>query len=168
MVMGVQGAGKSTIGTLLADRLGVTFVDGDRLHSEENVAQMAAGIPLTDAQREPWLQEVAGVLAGRDDGIVVVCSALKRSYRDLIRARVPNLFVVDPEGPIELVAERISARQHEYMPPELLQSQYDLLEPLQQDESGVIVDISGPLAEMIDTIAETITSCADGRSQHAH
>ena len=156
MVMGVQGAGKSTIGSLLAERLGVAFLDGDRLHSKENVARMAAGIALTDEQRLPWLREIARVLAAHEDGIVVVCSALKRSYRDLIRETVPNLFTVDPEGPIELVAERISARQHEYMPPALLQSQYDVLEPLQQDENGVIVDISSPLPELIDAAADSI------------
>lgn len=153
MVMGVQGAGKSTIGTLLAERLGVGFVDGDRLHSDENIAKMAAGVALTDEERLPWLQEVGRVLqAGRSDGIVVVCSALKRDYRDLIRGFVPDLFVVDPEGPMELVAERISARHHEYMPPDLLQSQYDTLEPLEADERGVTIDIRKSPAELIDAI----------------
>ncbi|MHA6670387.1 gluconokinase [Homoserinimonas sp. A447] len=157
MVMGVQGAGKSTIGTMLAERLGVGFVDGDRLHSEENIARMAAGTALTDAERLPWLQEVGKVLqAGADTGIVVVCSALKRDYRDLIREFVPNLFVVDPEGPMSLVAERISARQHEYMPPELLQSQYDTLEPLQADEAGIPVDIRRTPDELIDDIVEAV------------
>lgn len=157
MVMGVQGAGKSTIGTLLAERLGVRFVDGDRLHSEENIAKMARGEALTDAERLPWLREVGSVLAsGRDDGIVVVCSALKRDYRDLIREFVPDLFVVDPEGPMALVADRISARQHEYMPPVLLQSQYDTLEPLQADEAGVIVDIRRTPEELIDDIVAAV------------
>lgn len=157
MVMGVQGAGKSTIGTLLAERLKLAFVDGDRLHSEANVAKMAAGIALTDAERLPWLQEVGRVLqAGAGTGIVVVCSALKRDYRDLIREFVPKLFVVDAEGPMALVAERISARQHEYMPPVLLQSQYDTLEPLQADESGIIVDIHRTPPELIDSIVATI------------
>lgn len=157
MVMGVQGAGKSTIGTLLAARLGVDFVDGDRLHSDENIAKMAAGIALTDAERLPWLQEVGRVLrSGSSDGIVVVCSALKRDYRDLIREFVPDLFVVDPEGPMELVAERISARHHEYMPPGLLQSQYDTLEPRAADESGVTIDIRKTPPELIDAIVEAL------------
>jgi len=165
VVMGVQGAGKSTIGTLLAERLGVGFVDGDRLHSEDNVAKMASGIALTDAERLPWLREVGRVLAERrDQSIVVVCSALKRSYRDLLRESVPDLFVVDPEGPMELVAERISARQHEYMPAELLQSQYDTLEPLQHDEAGIIVDISKTPPEMIDSIVAALEPVrTDGR-----
>lgn len=157
MVMGVQGAGKSTIGTLLAERLGLAFVDGDRLHSEENVATMAAGTALTDAERLPWLREVASVLsARRAEGIVVVCSALKRDYRDLLRETVPDLFVVDPEGPMGLVAERISARQHEYMPAELLQSQYDTLEPLQDDEAGIIVDIRKRPEQLITAIVAAI------------
>lgn len=168
MVMGVQGAGKSTIGTLLAERLGIDFVDGDRLHSDENIAKMAAGVALTDAERLPWLQEVGAVLqAGRAAGIVVVCSALKREYRDLIREFVPDLFVVDPEGPMELVAERISERHHEYMPPELLQSQYDTLEPLDADESGVTIDIRKTPEELIDIVADTLKQ-PSRRSTHAH
>ena len=168
MVMGVQGAGKSTIGTLLAERLGVVFVDGDRLHSDANIAKMAAGIALTDAERLPWLQKVGAVLqAGRTAGIVVVCSALKREYRDLIREFVPDLFVVDPEGPMELVAERISERHHEYMPPELLQSQYDTLEPLDSDESGVTIDIRKTPEELIDTVADALEQLSE-RQTHAH
>jgi gluconokinase len=153
LVMGVQGSGKTTIGTMLAARLGVPFVDGDRLHPEANVAKMAAGIPLDDSDRMPWLAEVARVLAeAGETGIVVACSALKRSYRDLIRQRVRELFVVDPEGPIEVVAKRIGIRKHEYMPPELLSSQYATLEPLAADERGVMVDLRLTPAEMLDAV----------------
>jgi gluconokinase len=149
--MGVQGAGKSTIGSKLAARLGLVFVDGDRLHSDENVAKMASGHALTDEERMPWLNDIGRVLSdGRERGIVVVCSALKREYRDLLRGWVPDLFVVDPEGPMELVAARISEREHEYMPPELLQSQYDILEPLAADERGVAVDIRWSPDQIID------------------
>lgn len=149
--MGVQGAGKSTIGSNLAARLMLVFVDGDRLHSDENVAKMASGHALTDEERMPWLNDIGRVLSdGRERGIVVVCSALKREYRDLLREWVPDLFVVDPEGPMELVAARISEREHEYMPPELLQSQYDILEPLAADERGVIVDIRWSPDKIID------------------
>lgn len=157
VVMGVQGAGKSTIGSMIAERLGLVFVDGDRLHSEENVARMAAGIALTDDERLPWLRDIGRVLSdGRDRGIVVVCSALKREYRDLLRESVSDLFVVDPEGPMELVAARISEREHEYMPPELLQSQYDILEPLAADERGVIVDISQSPEEITRAAVQAI------------
>ena len=158
VVMGVQGAGKSTIGSMIAERLGLVFVDGDRLHSEENVARMAAGIALTDDERLPWLNDIGRVLSdGRERGIVVVCSALKREYRDLLREWVPDLFIVDPEGPMELIADRISAREHEYMPPELLQSQYDILEPLGADERGVVVDIQLSPQEITDRAVEAIT-----------
>ncbi|HEV7957366.1 MAG: putative gluconokinase/dehydrogenase [Microbacteriaceae bacterium] len=169
VVMGVQGSGKSTIGSLLAQRLGVAFIDGDTLHSKGNVASMAAGNALTDEQRMPWLHEVGRALAGRDGGIVVACSALKRSYRDLLRSHAPGLFVVDPEGSMELVAARITARQHEYMPPALLQSQYDTLEPLEADEHGVTVDIAHAPVELIDTIVEALSHpAAAGRASVAH
>lgn len=163
MVMGVQGAGKSTIGKLLAERLGVPFVDGDRLHSQANIERMAGGIALTDAERLPWLREVGSVLeSGRDGGIVVVCSALKREYRDLIRNAVPELFVVDPEGPMALVAERISERQHEYMPAGLLQSQYDTLEPLAPDECGITIDIRSTPEDLVELVAQAIAEhCAE-------
>jgi gluconokinase len=167
VVMGVQGAGKSTIGSMIAERLGLVFVDGDRLHSEENVARMAAGIALTDDERLPWLRDIGRVLSdGRDRGIVVVCSALKREYRDLLRDSVPDLFVVDPEGPMELVAARISEREHEYMPPELLQSQYDILEPLAADERGVIVDIALQPDEITDAAVRAIAQETGSGAAH--
>ena len=157
VVMGVQGSGKSTIGTLLAARLGVTFVDGDRLHSAENVATMAAGNALTDAERAPWLREVGRALAENTaTGIVIACSALKRSYRDLLRASVPELFVVYPEGSMELVSARIGARIHEFMPAGLLKSQFDTLEPLEADERGITVDIALSPPQIIDEVAAAI------------
>lgn len=157
VVMGVQGSGKSTIGSLLADRLGLTFIDGDSLHTAENVAAMAAGRALTDEQRIPWLHEVGRTLAeGRASGIVVACSALKQSYRDLLRESVSDLFIVYPDGSMELIAARIGARKHEYMPPELLQSQFDTLEPLTPGERGVVVDIVKPPAELIDIIVAAL------------
>lgn len=166
VVMGVQGSGKSTIGALLARRLGAVFVDGDTLHSEDNVLSMAAGNALTDEQRMPWLREVGQVLAdGKAGGIVVACSALKREYRDLLREFVSDLFVVDPEGTMELVAERITERQHEYMPPELLQSQYDTLEPLQADEFGMVVDISRSPSELVEIISAALAHPASAEGQ---
>ncbi|MET3767900.1 carbohydrate kinase (thermoresistant glucokinase family) [Marisediminicola sp. UYEF4] len=169
VVMGVQGSGKSTIGSLLAQRLGVAFLDGDTLHSDDNVASMAAGKALTDELRMPWLHDVGRALADGEGGIVVACSALKRGYRDLLREHAPALFVVDPEGSMELVAARISARQHEYMPPALLQSQYDTLEPLEADERGVIVDIAHAPAVLIDNIVEALSHPAGaGRASVAH
>ena len=145
VVMGVQGVGKSTIGAMLAERLDVPFVDGDRLHPERNIELMAAGTPLSDADRDPWLREVGRTLrdGAARGGIVVACSALKREYRDLLREFAPEVYIVEPYGDIELVTARISGRTHEYMPPELLQSQYDTLEPLGEDECGIRVDVAG-------------------------
>jgi len=160
--MGVQGAGKSTIGALLADRLGVAFIDGDRLHSPENVAIMAAGNALTDAEREPWLREVGRVLAeNQGTGIVIACSALRRRYRDLLRESVPELFVVYPEGSIELVSARIGARIHEFMPAGLLQSQFDTLEPLEADERGVAVDIALSPPQIIDALVASLRAVGE-------
>lgn len=154
VVMGVQGCGKSTVGALLAERLGVAFVDGDDLHPEANKSLMAAGTPLTDADRIPWLEAVGQELgAGAPAGIVVACSALKRAYRDLLRTFAPDLVVIHPHGPIELVAERISRREHEYMPPSLLLSQYAALEGLQEDERGLTVDLTLPLPAIVDAAA---------------
>ena len=169
VVMGVQGSGKSTIGRLLAERLGLRFIDGDGLHSTESIAIMAAGNALTDEQRIPWLQKIGQFLAAGSGttaatttatGIVLACSALKRSYRDLLRESVPGLFVIDPEGTIELVAARIGQRQHEFMPTSLLQSQFDTLEPLQEDESGITLDIRQTPAELIESIAHALESRA--------
>ncbi|MBG6183000.1 carbohydrate kinase (thermoresistant glucokinase family) [Arthrobacter sp. CAN_A214] len=165
VVMGVQGSGKSTLGELLAERLGLPFVDGDTLHSENNINLMAAGTPLTDTDRLPWLQTVGETLRGdAGTGIVVACSALKRAYRDLLRSYAPDVVVVHPYGPIDLVAARISAREHEYMPPSLLISQYEALEALQEDEAGITVDIAHPPMVLVDRIAHQLTESR----VHAH
>lgn len=151
VVMGVQGSGKSTIAALIAERIGGSFVDGDRLHSAENVAKMATGIPLTDADREPWLHTIGAVLAdGRERGIVVVCSSLRRAYRDLLRGDAPGTVFVHLHGAFELIASRVNARAHEFMPPALLQSQFDALEHLTGDESGVLLDVADSPEEIAD------------------
>lgn len=144
VVMGVQGIGKSTIGRMLAKRLDVAFIEGDELHSARNVALMAAGTPLTDEDREPWLHAVGEALAASaaDGGAVLACSALRREYRDIIREHDPLAYFVEPWGPIEVVRERVASRTHEYMPASLLQSQYDTLEPLSADERGIRVSVT--------------------------
>jgi carbohydrate kinase (thermoresistant glucokinase family) len=144
VVMGVSGSGKSTIGQLLAKRTDGFFRDGDRLHPDANVRKMAAGIPLDDADRLPWLRTIGehlqkGLVRGTDE--IVACSALKRSYRDLIREYVPDLFVVFLDGPPEVIRARLLARSHEYMPSSLLDSQLADLEPLEADERGCRVSI---------------------------
>ncbi|WP_295120733.1 gluconokinase [uncultured Leifsonia sp.] len=156
VVMGVSGSGKSTVGRVVADALGASFVDGDDLHPAANVAKMAAGIPLTDADREPWLRAVGRTLADGDDtGVVVACSALKRSYRDLIRAEAPGTVFAELDGPRELLQERMIRPGH-FMPASLLDSQLATLEPLQADEAGLRLDIAESPAELAAAIVDRV------------
>ncbi len=153
VVIGVSGSGKSTVGAALADALGLTFVDGDSLHPASNVAKMAAGVPLDDADRAPWLDAI-GVLLARGP-VVVACSALKRAYRDRLRAAVPDLALVFLDGGRELLAGRMAARPGHFMPTSLLDSQLATLERPTADESPVVIDIAEPPeAEVADAVAE--------------
>ena len=145
VVMGVQGCGKSTVGAAVARHLGLEFIDGDDLHSAANKEKMASGHPLTDADRRPWLSAIGQVMADKlaeGTSAVVACSALKRSYRDLIRSFAPGTRFIHLTGSQELIAARISGRDHEYMPPTLLDSQFQTLEPLADDEPGLEVPVT--------------------------
>ena len=144
VVMGVSGSGKSTVGKLLAEEIEATFIDGDDLHPEANVAKMVAGKALDDADREPWLKVIGEELVrAGEKSLVVACSALKRSYREIIRRADPTVRFVFLEGPRELLAERLVARSSgHFMPPSLLQSQLKILEPLEPDESGFALNIA--------------------------
>jgi len=139
--MGVSGAGKSTLGEALGNALGVRFVEGDALHPAANVTKMAAGIPLNDADRIPFLENVAAALAQyRDEGVVASCSALKRSYRDRLRRGAgPLLFVLPLLGREDLV-DRLAHRAGHFMPASLLASQLDTLDPPAADEDAITVD----------------------------
>jgi gluconokinase len=141
VVMGVSGAGKTTVGTLLAARLGLPFVDGDDLHPPANVAKMRAGIPLDDADRWGWLDAVAAVLA-RPGGAVVAASVLKRRYRDRVRAGAPGTRFVELRGTEELLRSRLERRVDHFMPPQLLASQLAVWEPLADDEDGLDYDVA--------------------------
>jgi len=153
VVMGVQGSGKGTIGDLLAVQLGVPFIDGDNLHSAQDKEWMASGRALSDAQRLPWLRSVGESLAtGAGPGVVVACSALKRSYRDLLRGYAPAMFTVFAQGDIALIRARIEARDHEFMPLSLLKTQFDDLEELQDDEAGLTVDISNSPEQIVEVV----------------
>ncbi len=144
VVMGVSGSGKSTVGGLLAERLGVPYAEADDFHPPANIAKMSAGHPLDDADREPWLDAIAHWIAERrGQGGVVSCSALRRRYRDRLRATAPDLFFVHLDGPPELIAARLAARMEHFMPSQLLRSQFDALEPLEPDEAGALVPIDG-------------------------
>jgi gluconokinase len=130
VLMGVSGCGKTTIGVPLAERLGYPFLDADEFHSPENVAKMAAGIPLTDADRQPWLELLNAKLRAQDNA-VLACSALKESYRQTLSQGLANWRLVHLRGSLELIRARLQERQHRYMPASLLESQFAALEPPQ-------------------------------------
>ncbi|WP_253815096.1 gluconokinase [Nocardia amikacinitolerans] len=151
--MGVSGTGKTTIARLLATRLGIPFADADDFHSPENVAKMSSGIPLDDSDRGPWLTAVGRWLHDHHTagtGAVVACSALKRRYRDILRASAPSVFFLLLTAGREQLIERMTRRHGHYMPPSLLDSQLEALEPLQPSERGAVL----PADSAPDHIAE--------------
>jgi len=151
VVMGVSGCGKSTVGAALALALGLDFIEGDALHPPRNVALMAAGTPLTDADRAGWLAIIADRLAQAhkaDQGLVVSCSALKRRYREQLRANCPDLHLLHLRGTREQLGERLQARSGHYMPPSLLDSQLDTLELPAADEHALCFDVGLPAARI--------------------
>ncbi|MFE0791146.1 gluconate kinase [Streptomyces sp. alain-838] len=151
VVMGVAGTGKTTIGPLLAARLGVPYAEGDDFHPPANIAKMTAGTPLTDEDRWPWLDAIGGWAHGRAGlGGVVSSSALKRSYRDRLRAAAPGVVFVHLTGSRELIEDRMSQRQGHFMPTALLDSQFATLQPLEPDEAGVAVDVAGTPEEITE------------------
>jgi gluconokinase len=156
VIMGVSGCGKTSVGLALADALAMTYRDGDDLHPAANVAKMAAGTPLTDEDRWPWLDRVAQTLAD-EAPVIIGCSALKRIYRDRIRggAGGPVRFV-HLSGSQALIASRMSQRKGHYMPPTLLASQFAALEPPQPDEGAVSVDIDQTLPAITTQIRQAL------------
>jgi gluconokinase len=148
VVMGPSGSGKSAVGAELAASFGLPFVDGDDLHPARNVAKMAAGVPLDDDDRMPWLDDIGAALRdatqGDAGGLVVACSALGRHHRDRIRATAPEAVFVELRVPRSELERRMRERSH-FMPPALLDSQLEALEPLAADEAGVAVDNDAPL-----------------------
>jgi len=151
VVMGVTGCGKTTIGIALAEALGIEFIDSDVLHSEANKTKMSSGIPLTDSDREPWLQEVSKALQSHES-IVVACSALKKSYRSTILAGAPTTKFVHLSGSQELIFARLSERSHHFMPIGLLDSQFQTLEHLDDTESGKVFEISKPVNQIVNDV----------------
>jgi gluconokinase len=149
VVMGVSGSGKSTVGAALAHQLGVPFADADSFHPVANVAKMAAGTPLDDNDRGPWLDAVGQWLAAHDGG-VMSCSALKRRYRDQLRSHRTDIVFLHLTGSPELIGARQAGRPGHFMPSSLLMSQFDALEPLDPDEQGMAIDVG----QSVDTIVE--------------
>jgi gluconokinase len=155
IAMGVSGVGKSTVAQGLSAVLGWTHAEGDAFHSAANVAKLASGHPLTDEDRWPWLSAIGTWLdeqidAGRPS--VVTCSALRRSYRDVLREGRPEVFFLHLVAREGMVADRVSVRTGHYMPASLLHSQYDALEPLEPDEPGVVVSVEGTADEVLQRV----------------
>jgi gluconokinase len=159
LVAGVSGSGKTTIGTLLAERLGWDYAEADAFHSEANIAKMRAGHPLTDGDRLPWLRAIAAWIAeriatGRPG--VVTCSALKRSYRDLLIDGHPEVRLVLLDGDRDTIAARMRARKGHFFSAELLDSQFADLEPPEPDENIVTAPITGTPAETVTHILKAL------------
>lgn len=152
IVMGVSGSGKTTVARTMAERWGDVFIESDDLHSAGNIKKMSAGIPLDDEDRLPWLRAVGERLrveAAEDHGTVTSCSALKRAYREILREYAPSAFVVELDGPIDVIRKRVTSRHHAFISPSLLDSQFATLEPLESDERGVRVDVTLGVDEIV-------------------
>jgi gluconokinase len=159
VVMGVSGSGKSTIAGMLAHRLQWIYEDGDWLHPKSNIEKMHHGEPLTDKDRWPWLHAIAdwidGIRASGQHGIVA-CSALKRAYRDILVGDRRNVRIVYLKGDRDLIAQRIAARADHFMPPQLLDSQFDALEEPRADEHPIVVSIAPHPREIVEAIVEKL------------
>ena len=161
IVMGVSGCGKSTVGRLLAAKLGSAFIDGDDLHPASNKEKMAAGHPLNDGDRTPWLATIGDELSESVQGgtpAVIACSALKRSYRDLLRGHEPSTVFIHLRGTADLIQHRLDERSHEYMPPTLLASQLSTLEALEPDEAAIEVDVSLTPEDIVAQVAKALNT----------
>ena len=164
VVMGVSGSGKSTVAAGLVERLGWEFAEGDEFHPRENVEKMRSGIPLDDDDRWPWLRRLADWIgeherAGRS--VVVTCSALKRSYRDLLRDGHPSVWFAHVAADRELLQERLEHRTGHYMPSSLLDSQLATLEPLQDDEPGAAISGAGEPDAVVSELLEALRADRD-------
>lgn len=159
VVMGVSGSGKTTVASLLAERLGCAFQDGDDLHPRENVEKMRSGTPLTDTDRLPWLQAIARHIDGwreRGEAGVVTCSSLKRIYRDVIVGDRRNVALVYLKGTQALIHGRLTARTSHFMPVGLLDSQFATLQEPAEEERPIVVDIGPEPARIVDAIVRRL------------
>jgi gluconokinase len=159
VVMGVSSSGKSTVATLLAGQLHWEFEDGDWFHPARNIDKMHAGIPLTDEDRAPWLIAIADFidqarLSGKH--VVVACSALKRRYRTVIIGNRPDVRLIYLKGDMDLIGRRFAARHEHFMPPSLLQSQFDALEEPGPDEHPIVVSIQARPREIVTSILDAL------------
>ncbi|GAB3452435.1 gluconokinase [Kineococcus endophyticus] len=162
VVMGVAGCGKSTVAGLLADRLGWPLGEADDWHPAANVAAMTAGTPLSDADRAPWLLAVRDWIDAQGGDCVLTCSALRRSYRDVLRGAGARVRFVHLDGSRDELAARLAARTGHFMPASLLDSQLAVLEPLEADEDGVVVPITGGPLEVAGRVEEAVARQVSG------
>lgn len=166
IVMGVSGSGKSTVAEALAKRLGWSCEDGDRYHPKSNVEKMKAGHPLTDADRLPWLQAIAARIdQACDDGehLVISCSALKRTYRDVLIHGRRDVQLIYLEGTRALIADRLAKRKDHFMPAGLLDSQFEALEPPAPSERPITVSIDAPVEAIVDRVVERLNDNRETR-----
>lgn len=164
VIMGVSGSGKSTIGAALAERIGFAFEDGDAYHPEANVAKMHAGIPLTDEDRWPWLKAIAAAIDRKAEAhtpVIIACSALKRAYRDILVHGRDDVRIVYLKGTQDVIAQRLSRRDHHFMPASLLDSQFATLEEPEPDERVITVSIDGTVDEIVAGIVERLNPAID-------
>lgn len=168
VIMGVSGAGKSVVGERFAQALDLPFLEGDELHPAENVARMSAGIPLTDDDRQGWLETIAARIRearDRQQGVVVACSALKRRYRDVLRTGDPDVLFIYLAGSRPLLAERLEHRAGHFMPATLLASQFEALEEPDADERAWIVDVSPPVDVIVARLVARVHAAQIVRDQ---
>ncbi|TWP34723.1 gluconokinase [Leekyejoonella antrihumi] len=159
IVMGVSGSGKTTVAKGIAQAMGCAFAEGDDFHSRANVDKMAAGMPLTDEDRWPWLRSIGEWIDGHEaagKSAVITCSALRRVYRDLLREGRPGVKFCHVDVSQEVLEARLRARKGHYMPASLLPSQLATLEPLQPDEPGVVVHAHGAPADVLREALEAL------------
>lgn len=165
VVMGVSGSGKTTVAEGVADRTGWVFAEADAFHPQANIDKMASGTPLTDEDRWPWLRDLAAWMAehaARGEDTVITCSALKRAYRDVLRADVAALgaghrvVFAHLDGSVEVLAERLAGRRGHFMPASLLQSQVETLEPLDLDEDGLRLDLTADPQVLVQQVLDAV------------
>lgn len=162
VVMGVSGCGKTTFARQLADGVGGIFIEADDYHSASSIEKMRSGRALDDRDREPWLRALAAAAAASTGTPVVACSALKRSYRDILRAGTPTVFL-HLEVPVEVVRSRIRERSDHFFSEALVASQFEALEPLDPDEHGVTLDGTLPISELVDAARSYLDGRPEGR-----